>query len=92
MDTKSVFFYVGLCISNFEEWHPVESITSTLCVFHSHIGEILYEGKDSTSLREEGYGFIKMITLFQGVKGWDKLKNPSYPYFMKLAYHILIQH
>ena len=52
MDTKSVFFYVGLCISNFEEWQPVESITSTLRVFHSHIGEILYEGKDSTSLRE----------------------------------------
>ena len=48
-----------MCISNFEEWQPVESITSILSVFHSKIGEILYEGKNSTSMREEGVWFYK---------------------------------
>lgn len=48
-----------LCISDFEEWQPVESITSTSRFFHLHIGDILHEGKNSMSLREEGVWFYK---------------------------------
>lgn len=48
-----------LCISNFEEWEPVECISSILKVFPSQIGEKLYVGNDSTLLREEGVWFYK---------------------------------
>jgi hypothetical protein len=40
----------------------MESIIIILHVFHSHIGEIIYEGNDSTSL-------ISMVNFFLVVKG-----------------------
>lgn len=48
-----------LCISNWEEWEPIESITSILKVVHSKIGELVYSNKDDKWLRNEGISFYK---------------------------------
>lgn len=48
-----------LCISNWEKWEPIESVTSVLQVFHSKIGELLYAGQSPTWLKNEGVWFYK---------------------------------
>ena len=75
-----IFLCVGLFISDFEEWQPVESITSILSVFHSQIGEMLYEGKNSMSLRKEGVWFCKYDYFLPSSKriGWiEEAKLPT---------------
>ena len=53
------YMFIGLCISNWEEWEPIESITSILKVVHSKIGELVYSNKDDKWLRNEGIWFYK---------------------------------
>ena len=53
------YIFIGLCISNWEEWELIESITSILKVVHSKIGELVYSNKDDKWLRNEGIWFYK---------------------------------
>lgn len=48
-----------LCVSNWEKWEHIESITSVLQVFYSQIGELLYAGQSPTWLKKEGVWFYK---------------------------------
>jgi hypothetical protein len=55
----NITFILGLCISNWKEWEPIEYITSVFQVVHSKIIELLYVGKDPTWLKKEGIFFYK---------------------------------
>jgi hypothetical protein len=55
----NIAFILGLCISNWKEWEPVECITCIFQAVHSKIGELLYPGKDPTWLKKEGALFYK---------------------------------
>ena len=57
----------------------MESITSTLLVFPSHIEEILYEGKDSKSLREEGVWFYKYDYFLPRGKRMGRIEEAKLP-------------
>lgn len=48
-----------LCVSNWEKWELIESVTGVLQVFHSQIGELLYAGQSPTWLKNEGVWFYK---------------------------------
>jgi hypothetical protein len=57
----------------------MESITSILRVFHSQIGEILYEGKNSMSLREEGVWFYKYDYFLPSSKRVGRIEEAKLP-------------
>jgi hypothetical protein len=57
----------------------MESITNILHVFHSQIGEILYEGKNSTSLREEGVWFYKYNYFLPSGKRVGRIEEAKLP-------------
>jgi len=57
----------------------VEIITSILRVFHSHIGEILYEEKNSMSLREEGVWFYKYDYFIPRSKRVGRIEEAKLP-------------